>query len=707
MCIRDRLYVGDNGPDENVKIFADIQHQPRRIATFGEKGGAYAGPNAGRVGPLRFHGITGIGTDFFGNIYISESSESLDAGNGHGVVLESYNLWGKLNWSVNALEFVSTASVDPHSEHDLYDAYHHFKVDYNEKPGRQARYFADTFDRHKYPDDMRVTAPASTGQIQYIHGKKFLLVGNQSGVAMEMYRFEESSNQETNEIAIPCVAFDYGSFQGTAQDFAVQPLNGEFIWRDLNGDGRMSLDEFIEPPNDLHRDGAYFYVDTNGDVWQVNYQGEYPPYEPSIHLRRYVFQGFDSFGAPIYDFNHTVTYNVPNDFPQFTGISNAIFMPEESVGGTLYIAGNSTGTGNFTSLARYDGWDKGNRKPEWVSNVPWDPDPNNTWAPNSIAQAGDYLFADFWNPHYVVSFSKATGLYVGRFIPGNDVGGPAAAGNDDEWRSVTAFKRPNGDYVVIREEDYQAKQLMYLWTPDQKPPTPPSPTVPSNLAVTLADDQSVSLSWTGGSDALTFTVSRSATSGGPYAVVDSGIFLGEVTDVGLTNNQKYFYVVAAEANTGLVSPRSPEITAVPLPAGTTYEAENAVLAGGAYVVSPCPLCSGDARVGAVVQGSSITLDSVIVPIRGSYAFRIYDVNGNEPSDWGLPQEPTIEVTVNGTQTVTSPPLPFTGNWNTPGYTVVNVELQAGKNTIVLFVPSGASTGDPDIDRVVVPFAPIS
>jgi hypothetical protein len=27
-------------------------------------------------------------------------------------------------------------------------------------------------------------------------------------------------------------------------------------------------------PNE-HRDGGYFYMDTNGDIWQVNYGNEY------------------------------------------------------------------------------------------------------------------------------------------------------------------------------------------------------------------------------------------------------------------------------------------------------------------------------------------------------------------------------------------------------------------------------------------------
>ncbi len=693
------LLVGDTGPDQDIKIYANILNHPFLISTFGHKGGNYAGPIRGAVGPQRFRGITGIGTDDFGNIYISESGFGLDKGVGHGAVLQSYSWWGGLNWSVEGLEFASLAAVDPKSERDVYDAYHHFTMDYNQKPGHEATYVADTYDRFRYPQDVRVTSIISAGRIVYIHGKKFLVAGNQGGVLMEMYRFEEGS-----EIAIPCVAFDYGSFQnGNYQDFAVEPIDGEFIWRDLNGDGQMTLDEFVEPPNNLHRDGGYFWVDINGDVWQVNYQAENPPYEASIHLRRYTFQGFDPFGAPIYDFNHMTIYNALTDLPDVDQIAGAVFDPTLSEGGTLFLAGGSTPQGAFNKVVRYDNWDKGNRKATWVTNIPYDPDPNNTWSPNSFTVAGDFFFVDFWMPHYNLAFSAKTGVYVGRFVPGNDVGGVNNVGNTDEWQANAAFRRNNGEYLLIQEEDYQAKNLMYRWTPPQQLPTPPVPQAPSGFSGT-PDDEAVTLSWTAVPDALIYNVLLSTTSGGPYTLVNAGVYQTTVSATGLTNGQTYYYVVSAEADTGLSSANSPEFAITPVAAGTTYEAENALFTSPAFVV-PCPLCSGGARVGAVVQGVSITFSNVTVATAGTYAVRIYEVNGNQPSDWGLPQEPTINIVVNGGTAIVSPPLPFTGDWNTPDYLIVNLTLSAGTNSIVLTVPADAPTGDPDIDRIVVPTQP--
>jgi hypothetical protein len=689
------LLVGDDGPDQNIKIYGNILQKPELIATFGEKGGNYAGPVPGRVGPKRFRGITGIGTDARGNLYVSESGFGLDKGVGHGVVLESYSPWGDLNWSVEGLEFVSMGSADPRSDTDVYDAYHHFKMDYSAAPGHEATYVADTYNRFKYPDDVRVTSIASTGKIVHIHGKKFLLVGNQGGTLMEMYRFEDA-----NEIAIPCVAFDYGSFQaGNYQDFVVQPIDGEFIWRDLNGNGRMDSNEFIEPPNNAHRDGGYFFVDTNGDVWQVNYQAEFPPYESSIHLRRYFFQGFDQYGAPIYDYTHMKIYDALVDLPDMNQIAGAIFKPDFSDGGTLFVAGGTTSQGSFSQVVRYDNWDKGNRKATWITNIPYDPDPNNTWAPNSFTVAGDFFFVDFWEPHYNLVFSAETGTYVGRFVPQQDVGGVNNVGNTDEWQANQAVRRPNGEYLLFQEEDYQSKILMYRWTPPNQLPTPPVPQAPTALTGT-PDDETASLTWTGGPDALIYNVGRASQSGGPYTPVQTGVYQTSVFDQGLADGKTYYYVVSAEADTGLTSSNSPEIAVTPKPAGTTYEAENGIFTPPAFVVS-CSECSGGARVGAFVQGVTITFSNVVVPTTGNYAVRIYVVNGNQPSDWGLPQEPSLDVIPNGGNSISSGPLPFTGDWNTPGYTTVNVPLNAGTNTIVLSAP----ISEPDVDRIVVAFQP--
>ena len=628
-------------------------------------------------------------------------------GVGHGAILQSYSYSGGLNWQVDGLGFVSLASIDPHHPDDAYDAYHHFKLDYSKK-GNIGRYAGDTYQRFRYPDDVRVTSIASIGEIQYIQGRKFLLVSSQGGSYLEIDRFSNNEAGPEKGIAIPSAAFDYGSLNGQYQDFVVQPLNSEFMWRDTNGDGQMSMDEITVPDptqnctgSGCWRGGGYFSMDTDGDVWQVNYDRNI---EPSIHLRRYEFQGFDAYGAPIYDYGHVAIYTAPADFSGLPDIESAVFHPHESDGGTLYAGGNQSTLGTFTEIQRTDNWDLGNRKAAWTINVPWDPDPNNQWQPNSFSVSGDYVFVDYYRPHVILIFSAKDGSYVGKFTPGSDIGGIgrtvngdflSPVGDTDEWQGISSFKRPNGEYVVINEDDFQAKQIIYRWTPGNVQP-PPAPVPPGGLVAT-GSDEGVTLTWTGSSDALIYNVYRSNTKGGPYTLVDKGVVGNTVTDPGLTNGRTYYYVVSALTQTG-PSAYSAEVAGTAVVQGTTYETEAAQLAGGAGIY-PCVECSGGARVGAMGPGATITWNNVSVPAAGTYAVRVYVGNAdNNPSDWS-----PLDITVNGSVQTSIAQYPYTGDYGIPAYTTVTLSLNAGVNTIVLGVPATSPNFAPDFDRILVPF----
>lgn len=234
-----------------------------------------------------FYDITGIGTDSSGNIYVG------DDGYGQGTDVFSFSSSGSLNWHVSNQEFLATGAVDPSSETDYYDAYHHFKLNYNNAPGNLGTYYANTVNPFKYPGDPRITQTMNTGRVQYIQGRKFLLASNQAGSIFALYRFNPGS-----ETAIPCTVFDYGSFNNEYVDLYGEPSNGEFIWYDSNGDGQVQSNEFLQPNNAQFGNGNSWWMDTNGDVWEVI----------NSTLRRYIFQGFDSYGTPLYNYNNIDTY---------------------------------------------------------------------------------------------------------------------------------------------------------------------------------------------------------------------------------------------------------------------------------------------------------------------------------------------------------------------------------------------------------------
>lgn len=715
----DELLVADNGRDLNIKIYSNITTAPTLSGTFGVLGGIYSGDVPGLAGPLRLRSMNGVGEDAAGNIYVVQSGAGLDLSGGepgHGIQIQSYTSAGVLNWELHALEWISLATVDPQSEADVYDAFHHYKMNYTKGPGQEATYYSDTYDRFTYYDDIRVTVNTSgngmvaRGEIHYLNGKKFLCVYPQGATWMAMYRFDPYNSDQ--EIPTPSVVFDYGSWYGSQDLVYEPPINDndtEFIWRDTSGDGHIADGTFYEPSGVApflkeHRDGENFFVDTNGDVWQINYATNQPPYEPSIHIRRYQFQGLDSNGVPIYDFNHVTLYSVPTDFPDFSQVGNMAFYPAMSNGGTLFVMGQNAAAG-APAVARYDGWDTGNRTSTFVSTIPWQantscPSPN-TWAPTQFTVGGGFYFVDFWCPHYNLVYNASTGAYVGEFIPGANVGGPNAAGDTDMSMPNFAYQRSSGEMLLFQEEDYQAKTLMFRWTPPATLPTPPpAPTAPSGLQSVTADDEVLNVTWTLGSDPhiVSYQLSWSPTSGGPYTVLQSGVAPpSSPINFILQQNGTWYFVLQAQGDTGSYSAYSNELAATTIPYGTTYEAESGALTGCAQIY-PGQEDSAGLRVGCMTPASTITLSNVMAPATGTYHVRLYYGNGDSNSS----DIYTMGISVNGGAIIYSPTMPFTGDWSIPGYVYMDLPLNAGANTLVIENPVN---GGPDIDRIVVPAAP--
>ncbi|HWX21681.1 MAG TPA: DUF5010 domain-containing protein [Candidatus Binatia bacterium] len=89
----------------------------------------------------------------------------------------------------------------------------------------------------------------------------------------------------------------------------------------------------------------------------------------------------------------------------------------------------------------------------------------------------------------------------------------------------------------------------------------PVPNVPTGLTA-LAGAGQVALSWSASSNAASYNVKRSTTSGGPYSLAATNVTGLAYTDTGLVSGTQYYYVVSAVNGSG-ESANSSEVNATP------------------------------------------------------------------------------------------------------------------------------------------------
>ncbi|RMD79038.1 MAG: hypothetical protein D6820_08900, partial [Lentisphaerae bacterium] len=186
---------------------------------------------------------------------------------------------------------------------------------------------------------------------------------------------------------------------------------------------------------------------------------------PGKKIYRYRFQGWDENGNPQYDEDKPDTWDQPNGF---TSIGRVVYLLRTD---TLLVSGytpakKKTSWGLIGSvLVRFDGWTRGNPVKKWEIDLPRD---DKKLCPKCIETAGDYIFvvqvrSTRGHPAVVTVFNLRDGRFVGRMWPDETVGG--LSGWVDMTHGLQAIKRSNGEYLVLVEEDYRGKNLLYRWKP--------------------------------------------------------------------------------------------------------------------------------------------------------------------------------------------------------------------------------------------------
>ncbi|AUT01632.1 hypothetical protein CLI64_15255 [Nostoc sp. CENA543] len=429
-----QLLVADNSQNQQILIYK-VADKPVKIGNFGDKGGIYSNIR-GQVKDSKLYGITGVGTDKAGNIYVSNNGF-----NNTGADLRKFTPAGKLQWRLLGLQFLDNADADPDSDgKDVFTKNEHFVMDYSKNSGKEWTYKAYTLDKFRYPDDGRLHTTPTAAFVRRLSGKRLMYLSSEMmAERLLIYRFD-------GEIAVPCGIFGKNHLKWPPN----QPKDGSWLWRDINGDGAIQSNEYKTLGAE---DGSVWgwEVDSKGDIWQAAEAG---------YIKHYPYQKLDKNGCPIYGQGTGEKIPMPAPFKTLTRIK---YIPQQDV---MYLGGYTTERPNVdgdwglvgTEIVRYDNWSK-KKTLRWRIALPYNPNTDPKLHIKSMDVAGDRVFAVASKKAEVYVYQASTGKQLQILTPGAEVAGES--GWVDVPYGIRAFRRSNGEYLVFVEENAKGKVMMY------------------------------------------------------------------------------------------------------------------------------------------------------------------------------------------------------------------------------------------------------
>ncbi len=491
-----RLWVADNGPDQNFKIFSvPASGAPVMVDTFGETGGVFAGPVKGRLGPKRFWGVRGVGFGDDGQIIVGCSG--IPGQTQGGTDVRWFDPTGTTMNHQAIGTFMHVADFDPASDgRDLHASAVRYAMDYTKPPGESWSYAAVTLDPFRFPEDPRLFMPMETAYVRWIGGRKFLFCTSMHLRYLAVFRFEEGS-----EIAIPAALLyllDDGQGKKWAQGLyptwtvSANPRR-RYVWVDANGDGRPAAGEFSEFEVANHYSKAYD-VDADGNLWMGGGMAPYSSYWKQGGVWVLPCLGLDANGVPRYDGTKVERIGVPQalldplDHELSRAPTRVRYQKETD---TLLVA---AGLDSYFPLRVYviDGY-RYSPNPTRRCLIDLGHDRNGAWAirldqgtaemalPSCLAVDDEYLYVAYLDggrdEHMrgeVTVYDLRDGHQVGWMTPTADTN--FECGATDLLVGLQVAKRADGSRVICLEDNGGGKVMVYHWIPSGPAGTYPSTT---------------------------------------------------------------------------------------------------------------------------------------------------------------------------------------------------------------------------------------
>ena len=542
----NKLYIADNGPDQNIKIF-NISGTPSLIGTYGDQGGIFSGQK-GVLEPKKFLGIVGVGRGDDGKMYVANGGFPRMQS---GTDLRTIDPQGNMTCQKLGL-FVNNADFDPTVSDGsvLYTALAKYTIDYNQPAHdawQKSSYTADPF---SYPEDIRMYAATESVFMREMDGQKFMFVTNMYASFLAVYRFE-------GEVAIPSLVFtvswrgqddhwnNWGLGKRPTWNQDSEPSK-RWVWRDNNGDGQVQSNEF-----EVYDIGYPFLsgieIDKNtGDI-----------YFSSRKMKKFSFMGIDNNGVPIYNVANSSITDLPGGELDVTRVVKE--------GNDMYFGRYPDGQANaqmpmFNKIQKINNYGQPNQSIGFTIDLPFNKPCNDascieeSTIPISFTVEGDYIFV-VWvtrGLHHgqfpgrgtgeVTVYNKHTGQLVRYLYPGSEVGN--WSGWIDLPYAINAKRLANGKYLIAVEEDGKGKVLIYEWQPDC---TESAPSAPSNLSASAVSATQIDLSWSDNSNNEDgFKIERKTGSGGSWAQIATvSSNTTSYQNTGLTESTTYYYRVRA------------------------------------------------------------------------------------------------------------------------------------------------------------------